>query len=331
MELLKGFNVEEGKEYIYLVMVEYKDKTLLKIGYTKTIEGRMDTYELHNPDIQLLKIREGTRNLENYMHRKFEKYAYPKRKEWFYYNEEIINGFNVLEEKNFLDINQLKNRVYNFLKPKSIDSLKEMYYEKYHEEIENECIDEEDLDTLITNTFYFINEKIKNFILSFDYSEIPLELDLSTHYQIIIPNPISSVDISIDLEQILGKPGLKENPWKNYVKIFVKVTDFKHKTIKEEFYHRLEEKKQNSIKLLESFTQVDEKNRHVLAEAYQKIARTYHYEDDYISVNEQSRDELVPVFNDLMMVSEMRSFEVQQIDYATRESIFNAISERKLV
>ena len=37
------FNVKEGKEYIYLVMVEYKDKTLLKIGYTKTIEGRMDT------------------------------------------------------------------------------------------------------------------------------------------------------------------------------------------------------------------------------------------------------------------------------------------------
>ena len=61
MELEK-FDVEEGKEYIYLVMVEYKDKTLLKIGYTKTINGRMDTYELHNPDIQLLTIREGTRD-----------------------------------------------------------------------------------------------------------------------------------------------------------------------------------------------------------------------------------------------------------------------------
>ena len=48
---LENFNVEEGKEYIYLVMVEYKDKTLLKVGYSKTLENRMDTYELHNPDL----------------------------------------------------------------------------------------------------------------------------------------------------------------------------------------------------------------------------------------------------------------------------------------
>jgi len=137
-----------------------------------------------------------------------------------------------------------------------------------------------------------------------------------------------SVDISMDLEQILGRQRLKENPWKNSAKMFVKVTDLKHKTTKEEFDKRLEEKKQNSIKLLESFTQVNEGNRYVLAKNYQKVAKTYHYKDDYVAVNEHAGNELVPVFNNLMMVSEMRSFEVQQIDYADRFSVFNAVNEK---
>ena len=137
-----------------------------------------------------------------------------------------------------------------------------------------------------------------------------------------------SVDISMDLEQILGRQRLKENPWKNYARMFVRVTSLKHKTTKEEFDKRLEEKKQNSIKLLDSFTQVNKENRHVLAEAYQKLARTFHYKDNYVAVNEHAGNELVPVFNNLMMVSEMRSFEVQQIDYKDRFSVFNAINER---
>jgi hypothetical protein len=137
-----------------------------------------------------------------------------------------------------------------------------------------------------------------------------------------------SVDISMDLEQILGRQRLKENPWKNYARMFVRVTSLKHKTTKEEFDKRLEEKKQNSIKLLESFTQVNKENRQVLAETYQRDAKMCHYKYNYVAVNEHAGNELVPVFNNLMMVSEMRSFEVQQIDYKDRFSVFNAINER---
>lgn len=321
MKLLDGFNVEEDKEYVYLVMVEYKDKTLLKVGYSKTLEGRMDTYELHNPDIQLLKIREGTRELENYFHKKFEKYAYPKRKEWFYYNEEIVNSFDTLEEMNFLDIDKLKNKIINLLKPKSVDSLKKIYHEKYHEEIESKKIDEENLDTIITNTFYFINEKIKSFILSFDYSEMPLELDLSTNYQIIIPNPISSEDISIDLEQILGKQMLKENSWKNNAKMFVKVTDLKHKTVKEEFDKRLEEKKKKSENLLSGYWETKDLIKHDLAEKFQRDAKVSRYKNDYIDIITED-NKLIPIFNREIMESEERAFEIQKEDYIAR---FNSL------
>ena len=328
---LTSFNHEkEGKEYIYLVMVEYKDKTLLKVGYTKTIDGRMDTYELHNPDIQLLKIREGTRGLEDYMHKKFEKYAYPKRKEWFYYNEEIVNSFDTLEEKNFLDIDKLKNKIINLLKPKSVEELKKIYYERYQEEIEKEDLDKEELDYTITNIFSFINENIENSIDTFDYSEIPLEIDSNTRYQIIIPNPISSENISMDLEQIIGRQRLDTNPWKNCATMYVKCTSLKHKTTKEEFDKYLEKKTKKSERLLETYIDAKDDNKWDLAENYQKVAKVYHYKDDYVAVtriiNQKTKTvvKLKPVFNKLVLITEERAFELQQSDYADRFSVFTA-------
>ena len=139
-----------------------------------------------------------------------------------------------------------------------------------------------------------------------------------------------SVDISMDLEQILGRQRLKENPWKNYAKLFVKTTNKKHKITQEEFNKRLEEKKDNSIKLLKSFDQVDDENKHVLAENYQIVAKVQHYKNNYVAVNVHAGKDLVPVFNNLMMVSEMRTFEVQQIDYKDRFSVFNAVGERQV-
>ncbi len=95
---LIAFKNYEGKELIYLVKVEYKGKTLLKIGFSKGLEGRMDIYELHNPEIQLLKVREGSRSLEGLMHEYFSEFSYPKRKEWFYYNDQIVSEFDTLDE-----------------------------------------------------------------------------------------------------------------------------------------------------------------------------------------------------------------------------------------
>ena len=139
-----------------------------------------------------------------------------------------------------------------------------------------------------------------------------------------------SVDISMDLEQILGRQRLKENPWKNSAWMFVKVTSKTHKLTKEDFDKRLEEKKQNSIKLLNSYTQVDDINKHVLAKSYQTLAKMCHYKDNYVAVNEHAGKDLIPVFNRLMMVSEMRAFEVQQIDYADRFTVINTMNERKI-
>jgi hypothetical protein len=81
--------------------------------------------------------------------------------------------------------------------------------------------------------------------------------------------------------------------------------------------------------LLGSYDQVDSTKKLILAKTYQKVARMCHYKDDYVSVNEHAGKTLIPVLNNLMMVSEMRTFEVQQVDYADRFSVFNAVGEKR--
>ena len=335
MELLEKFNVEEGKEYIYLVMVEYKDKTLLKVGFTKTINNRMDTYELHNPDIQLLKIREGTRGLETSMHKKFEKYAYPKRKEWFYYNEEIIKEFDTLEESspieedNLIDIDLLKNKIYNLLKPGPIANLIKIYYDKYEDEINKNEVDRRVLYRLLLDTFSFINRSIKNSILSFDYSEIPTEINPNIEYQLVIPSLINTNDICIGLDEILGKQKLREKPREGCIKLFIKIPSNKNIKLEEKFNMRINTKEENTKSLLNLFQEVKTAEfKETLADKFIETEKSQYYLNDYVSVS-IIRDletgevkELIPEFNRTIMSFEVMALEILYIEYKNRFTTF---------
>ena len=135
-----------------------------------------------------------------------------------------------------------------------------------------------------------------------------------------------SVDISIDLEQILGRQRLDENPWKNTATLFVKTTRENLRMSKEEFDNRLDQKISSTNSLLRSYSQVDQNDKTVLAKTYKKLAISYKYRDDYVAVNEHNGI-LYPVFNNLMLVSEQRAFDIQQIDYRDRFTVFCAIEE----
>ena len=140
-----------------------------------------------------------------------------------------------------------------------------------------------------------------------------------------------SVDISMDLEQILGRQRLKENPWKNTATLFVKTTRSNLKLTWEVFQDRLESKRHRSYGLLQSYNnETNNSNKHYLAENFQKVAKTFHYKDDYVAVNCHAGSDLVPVFNNLMMVSEIRAFEMQQTDYADRFTVINTIQTKGL-
>lgn len=134
-----------------------------------------------------------------------------------------------------------------------------------------------------------------------------------------------AVDITLDLPQILGRQRLLDNPWKNRAELYFKTT-IKKETF-EELKARLNSKKSKTEKLLSVYEKGDPGEKHVLAENYQYIAKSRNYKDDYVAVNTRGGKDLFPVFNNLVMVSELRAYEIQQVDYKDRFSVFNALND----
>ena len=135
-----------------------------------------------------------------------------------------------------------------------------------------------------------------------------------------------TVDITIDLPQILGRQRLEENPWKNRAELYYKT--IKDCITEEDFNNLINDKKERSTKLLNAYKEVSLENRHELSINYQIVAKTMNYKDDYVSVNTHGGGDLIPVFNNLVMINDMRSYEIQQVDYKDRFRVFNALGEQ---
>ena len=135
-----------------------------------------------------------------------------------------------------------------------------------------------------------------------------------------------SVDISMDLEQILGRQRLDINPWKDSAELIIRLTD--RILTKKEFDQVIERKIKTTNNLLKGYDNNEDLGiRHALANNYEKVAKSFNYKDDYVAVNKHAGSDLKPVFNNLMLVSEQRAFDIQQIDYRDRFTVFNAINE----
>jgi hypothetical protein len=132
----------------------------------------------------------------------------------------------------------------------------------------------------------------------------------------------------MDLEQILGRQRLDENPWKNTALMYIKTTSEKHRVTQKEYDEYTEQKTKRSLNLLSSYSKSNTDEQKDLAEKYQKDARVSHYRDDYVAVtriiNQKTGQvvKLKPVFNKLVQITEERAFELQQDDYADRFTVF---------
>ena len=137
-----------------------------------------------------------------------------------------------------------------------------------------------------------------------------------------------AVDISLDLPQILGRQRLDCNPWKNSAILYYKTTDDSKVETREDFNKRLEHKKAVTLDLLKSYNSLStEFSKQNMAKIYQDAAKTDNYQKNYVAVNTHGGKDLVPEFNNLVMVSEMRAFDIQQIDYRDRFSMFDAVDK----
>ena len=89
---------------IYVIKVEYKVCTVLKIGYTadKNSKKRFESYKNHNPFFEILfKIPGGTEEDEKNLHYKFKSYLRSGRV-WFSCEQEILDFFTTHTTKESL-------------------------------------------------------------------------------------------------------------------------------------------------------------------------------------------------------------------------------------
>ena len=140
-----------------------------------------------------------------------------------------------------------------------------------------------------------------------------------------------AVDITLDLPQILGRQRLKENPWKNEATLFFKPVLGSNVVAEDYFNNEIAKKTEKTESLLSVFDKGNSKEQEVLSEKFQDSAKTWNYKKDYVAVNPVKNPDgsikLVPVINNLVKVAELRAFEMQQVDYANRFTVFNELGK----
>lgn len=140
-----------------------------------------------------------------------------------------------------------------------------------------------------------------------------------------------AVDITLDLPQILGRQRLKENPWKNEAMLFFRPVLDSNVVAEEYFNKKIAKKTEKTKKLLGVFDKSDLGEQEALSEVFQENAKYGHYKRNYVAVNQVKNPDgsikLVPVLNKLVRVAELRSYEMQQVDYANRFTVFNELGK----
>ena len=138
-----------------------------------------------------------------------------------------------------------------------------------------------------------------------------------------------AVDISLDLPQILGRQRNNENPWKNRAEFYYKTS--KVEKSRAEFDAFIQKKIKRTNDLLISYKVSPDTSKETLAEEYLKLAQTFNYKSHYVAVNQHTGNDLMPVLNKLVLIAEQRAFDIQQIDYKDRFSVFNTLRDLSMI
>ena len=135
-----------------------------------------------------------------------------------------------------------------------------------------------------------------------------------------------AVDISLDLPQILGRQRLESNPWKNHAEFYFKNLGDGKELTEEDFNKRIREKVDKTENKIAAFMEMSDKGKASVIDDFIYIARTLNYEYDYVSVNYiYETPTLAP--NKLVLIAEQRAFDIQQVDYKNRFTVFSSLKK----
>ena len=138
-----------------------------------------------------------------------------------------------------------------------------------------------------------------------------------------------AVDISQDLPQILGRQRLPENPWKNSATFYYRPIAGYRKEDCEKFQEKIKKKLDYTEELLDHYRSAINSGSRVEAfiNTLKENVKNSAYKDDYVSINVKV-NVMTPVFNSYVYAADVRAFDIQQVDYADRFSVFRELETK---
>ena len=135
-----------------------------------------------------------------------------------------------------------------------------------------------------------------------------------------------SVDISLDLPQIMGRQRLNSNPWKNNAEFYYK-TIFKKNDDRKKLSQALIDKKIKSTNsAMNIIKTASEEDKEEANRAYGILIKVEHYKANYLGISHRNGEEVF-CLNNLVLIAEQRAFDIQDIDYSDRFVMFNTIQK----
>ena len=303
---------------IYLLQDCYKDNKgeyhdILKIGYSKDSfsKNRQGQYNTHNFGYKFLGEREGSCELENYLHKLLKEYNLSR--EWFKYSEEIIDKFWKIKEEDISDFSSqdelneyIRSYILNHLVP-SVNKLKELYLNQVLSEIKEKDTEYEKYEDIykreIISVFEFISSRQYDYFynLNFNSSE---NIEKLKKYDLVLPKNKSSF-------------------FKNNISIYYKTTT--EIQTREEFETIQDERRNETRILLEGFQNLTSEQQIAYTKKLRDGIEVSKYSDDFVSISNKTGQ---PVHNHFIELAHERSWEISQKDYQDQISVTKVMEDK---
>ena len=308
---------------IYLLQDCYKDNKgeyhdILKIGYSKDnfSKNRQGQYNTHNFGYKFLGEREGSCELENYLHKLLKEYNLSR--EWFVYSKEVIDKFWKTREEDISDFSSqdelnehIRYYILKHLVP-SVDKLKKLYLDQILFEISEKDIEYEEYKDIYTREIMNVFE----FVSSHEYKYFQ-DLDFNTSKNIEI---LKNCDLT--LPQIVGRQRNRNNPFKNNIIIFYRTIRKTEMESYDLFLEKQNQRKEETKKLLDLYNAATIDQQQAYIKKLKSDIEVSKYEDDYVSISKKTGE---PVYNSFIEVSQERAWEVSQKDYQNKISVTKSL------
>lgn len=309
---------------IYLIQDCYEDlegnfHRVLKIGYSSKSfrEGRKSQYDTHNFGYKLLSEREGSQDLENYLHRRLQEYHLSL--EWFKYDSEVIKIFNEVSEDDISKFNsqeELNEYIRYYILENLIPSVKELsnlylkgILEELHEKSKEYPELEYNEDLLrknILGVFKFVSSREMEYFENLNFEDKEVKKLLS--------------NTDLNFSQITGRQRDNNNPFKNEITIFYKTQN--NIVTRKDFDNLQIERKKETKALMDLYEKGTDLEKSAYIKKLKSDIELKKYSDDFISISKRTN---LPVYNYLVEIANERAWEVSQEDYQDDITVIKAI------